>query len=125
MLFDGICALCSGSALFVVRHSRDVSVCTMQSVPGQEMLQRLGLPLDGFDTFAFYEDRRVWEKSDAVIRLARHLDWPWRIASVIRVLPRHWRDALYDRIARNRYQIFGKRDTCLIPTAEQRGRVIG
>ncbi len=97
----------------------------MQSVPGREMLQRLGLPLDGFDTFAFYEDRRVWEKSDAVIRLARHLDWPWRIASVIRVLPRRWRDALYDRIARNRYQIFGKRDTCLIPTAEQRGRFIG
>jgi hypothetical protein len=56
----------------------------------------------------------AWFKSEASIRMAEALGWPWRLAALLRVLPRDLRDRLYDTIARNRLRIFGKREVCYV-----------
>jgi predicted DCC family thiol-disulfide oxidoreductase YuxK len=53
------------------------------------------------------------------------LGWPWRAAKALLILPRPLRDWLYDRVARNRYALFGRKDSCEIPSAELRERLIG
>jgi predicted DCC family thiol-disulfide oxidoreductase YuxK len=62
---------------------------------------------------------------DSLIAVASELGWPWRAAKVLLLLPRPLRDWLYERIAKNRYAIFGRKDSCEIPSATLRARMIG
>jgi predicted DCC family thiol-disulfide oxidoreductase YuxK len=68
----------------------------------------------------FYENGTTYERSDAVLRILRRLGGPWKIAAVGRVFPAKFRDSVYRLTAQNRYRLFGKRETCRIPTAEER-----
>jgi predicted DCC family thiol-disulfide oxidoreductase YuxK len=60
----------------------------------------------------------VFEKSTGFLRMVGYLRWPWPLLKIVRIVPRPVRDWFYDRIARNRYRLFGRRETCLMPTAE-------
>ena len=64
------------------------------------------------------EDGRVYERSDAVVRIARGLSGPARAAAALRILPRPARDLLYKGVARSRYRLFGRRETCRVPTLQ-------
>jgi predicted DCC family thiol-disulfide oxidoreductase YuxK len=97
----------------------------VQSNLGQDFLRRRNLPTDLFESFYLIEDGRVYEKSTAFLRMVRHLRRPWPLLRAARVLPRPLRDWLYDRIARNRYRLFGRRDRCLMPSPELAGRFVG
>jgi predicted DCC family thiol-disulfide oxidoreductase YuxK len=63
-------------------------------------------------------------KSEAIIRIAQGLGLPWSLAAVLRVLPRTWRDRLYDVLARNRFRVFGRRDTCYLPDPRDADRFL-
>jgi predicted DCC family thiol-disulfide oxidoreductase YuxK len=120
MLFDGVCNLCSGSVQFAIARdpAAKLRFAPIQSALGQEFLRRRGLPTEVFETFYVIDNGRVFEKSAAFLRMARYLRWPWPLLRAIWIVPRPLRDWLYDRIARNRYRLFGRRETCLIPTPE-------
>jgi predicted DCC family thiol-disulfide oxidoreductase YuxK len=75
-------------------------------------------------SFLFVERGRAFDKSDGVIALARHFRWPARAIGAIAVLPRPLRDWLYDRLAKNRYAMFGRRATCMVPNAATRARFV-
>jgi len=117
MVFDGVCVLCSGAVRFVFAHERRPDFCftPVQSDLGQRVLAALGQPLDGNDSVVVIDGGRFYLKSDAVIRIAHALKAPWRWAAVLRFLPRAWRDWAYDHLARNRYDIFGRYDSCMVP----------
>jgi len=117
MVFDGVCVLCSGATRFILAHERSPDFCftPVQSGLGQRVLAALGQPLDGNDTVVVIDGGRCYLKSDAVIQLARALKAPWRWGAVLRLLPRAWRDRAYDCLARNRYNIFGRYDVCMVP----------
>ncbi|NVZ36081.1 thiol-disulfide oxidoreductase DCC family protein [Pseudomonas sp. A4002] len=117
VLFDGVCKLCNGWARFLIRHDHDqrVRLAAVQSPEGQALLAWAGLPLDQFDTLAVIRDRQYWERSEAVFEIIAQLPARWRPLLVLRAIPRFLRDWAYDRIARNRYRLFGKYDTCLLP----------
>ena len=68
-----------------------------------------------YETMILLADGAPAFKSEAVIRIAQGLVFPWSLAAILRVLPRRWCDRLYDRLARNRYRVFGRRDTCYLP----------
>jgi predicted DCC family thiol-disulfide oxidoreductase YuxK len=70
------------------------------------------------------EGDRVWVRSDAVLRVCRHLPWPWRAASVFLIVPRALRDVVYRLIARNRYRWFGRSEVCRMPTPALRARFL-
>jgi len=126
VLFDGVCNLCSGWVAFAI--ARDPAAClrfaAMQSEFGQEFLRRRGLAVDRFESFYLIDGGRLYQKSDAFLRMARYLRRPWPLFRAARVVPPPLRDWLYDRIARNRYRLFGRREACLVPAADVADRFI-
>lgn len=123
-LYDGVCVLCSGGVRYTLRHERghDIRFVAIQSHEGRELAQAHGIDPDEPDSFLFIENGRALAKSDGVLALARHLNGPVRLLLLGRALPKAWRDWLYDRVARNRYRLFGKKDTCEIPDPATRHR---
>ena len=116
VLFDGVCTLCSGSVQFLDRRAtRELWYASMQSATGQSLLLRYGLSTDDYDSFVFLEEGRLHFKSEAALRLVHYMKMPWPWLHVLGVVPRAPRDWIYDRIARNRYSLFGKRQACMVP----------
>lgn len=127
MLFDGDCVLCSGTVQFVLRHECGATIrfATTQSVVGRELAERNGISAADLDaTFVLVEGGQVWRRSDAAIRVARHLAAPWRWLAVLGLVPRSLRDLAYSAIARRRYRLFGRRETCFLPEPRQRHRFL-
>ena len=126
IVFDGVCVLCSASARFVVRHDAAgrFRLAAAQSPVGQGLYRHFGLSPTDYDTFLLVEDGRAFLKSDAALRVAGRLGLPWSLARVLRIAPRGLRDAAYDVVARNRYRIFGRRDACFLPAADQAWRFL-
>lgn len=125
-LYDGVCVLCSGSVQYALRHERDHAIrfVAIQSPEGRELARRHGIDPDAPESFLFVEDGKAWPKSDGVLALVEHLSGPARLLKLGRVLPKALRDWLYDRLARNRYRLFGRKDTCGLPDPAQRHRFV-
>lgn len=123
-LYDGVCVLCSGGVRYTLRHERDhdIRFVAIQSGEGRELARAHDIDPDEPDSFLFIEDGRALAKSDGVLALTRHLNGPARLLLLGKALPRRWRDWLYDRVARNRYRLFSKKDTCEIPAPATRHR---
>ena len=123
VLFDGVCRLCNGWAKFLIRHDRERSfrLCSVQSAEGQAILAWFGLPTDAFETMAYVEGEALFVRSDAVLRIVAQLPGAWRWLAWLRILPRALRDWCYDRIALNRYRLFGRYDSCLLPDPDHQG----
>ena len=127
VLFDGVCNLCNASVRFLAPRDRTgrLRFAPIQSSAGQAVLGQHGLPLDDWESFVFLEDGQVYQKSAAWFRLLRYLPQPWRLLGLFRLTPRPVADWFYDRVARNRYALFGRHDTCLMPTPELRSKFVG
>jgi len=126
VLFDGVCKLCSGWVRFLIRHDpqQRFRLASVQSVQGQALLAWSGLPSERFDTMAYIEDGQLLVRSDALLRIVAQLPGPWWLLALLRVLPRPVRDWCYDRIALNRYRLFGRYDSCLLPSADHERRFL-
>ena len=126
IVFDGVCVLCSGFFRFVLRHDRRArfGFATAQSPLGQALYRALDLPTDDFETNLVIVDGRVYQRLDAFAAAMRALGWPWAGLSALRWLPAALKDPAYHAIARNRYRLFGRTDTCLIPTPDLRARFL-
>lgn len=128
LFFDGVCGLCNASVDFVLRHDRhrQILFCPLQSPRASELLAPHGISIDleNLSTFVFLEEGHVYMKSDAALRVAARLGRPWALTGVFRLVPRGLRDAVYSMVATNRYRWFGRRDTCRIPTPEERERFL-
>lgn len=127
VLFDGVCRLCHAWARFLIRHDKRhrFKLATVQSAQGQAILQWYGLPTDHYDTMILLEEGRLYGQSSAFLRVMRRLPFPWPLACVSWIIPAPLRDWLYDRIALNRYRLFGRYDSCLLPDPDHHGRFLG
>jgi len=131
VLFDGVCNLCARLVRFILDHERvdvpaRIRFGALQSDGARRALAAAGVsdPASLGDSFVLIEGGRVYVRSEAAARTARYLRAPWRWASVARQLPRAVRDPLYAFVAQRRYRWFGKRESCLMPTAELRARFL-
>lgn len=132
LLFDGVCALCSGVVQFVlVRDRRRVfDFAPLQSDAARAALQRFGRDPAALDTFHIVADYggaapAHLERARAALFLMAQLGWPWKAASVLRIVPGVVLDAVYDVVARHRYRVFGRREQCFLPRPEDRDRFVG
>ena len=111
-----------------VRPEARYGVClpptTAQSPLGQALFRHYGLDTEAFETNLVLIDGRAYAKLDSVADVCRRLGGRWRLLAALRLLPRPLADWLYDRIARNRYALFGRTDSCMIPPPEWRDRFI-
>ena len=127
IVFDGVCVFCSGFVRTVVRLDRKkrFRFATAQSPLGEALFRKHGLRTDSYDTSLTLVDNEAFTQLDGFIAVMAELGWPWRAAKALLVLPRPLRDRIYDRVAKNRYALFGRKDSCEIPSAELRERLIG
>ncbi|MDH4441275.1 MAG: thiol-disulfide oxidoreductase DCC family protein [Rhizobium sp.] len=126
IVFDAECILCSANAQFVLSHdhARRFRLASMQGAVGSALYRRFGIDPANPDTMIVVEGDRMLRDSDAVLSIYAGLGWPWKVLSVFRLVPRMIRDPLYRLIARNRYRIFGKRDSCWLPSQKFRDRLL-
>ena len=126
VVFDAQCLLCSNSVHFLLRHDKQgvFRFASIQGATGGAILTKAGLSVDGLQTMLLNDEERVWAQSAALLRVAHGLGWPWRIAWLIWVIPAPLRDALYRWVARNRYRLFGRTDSCLVPPKNYAARFL-
>lgn len=126
MLFDGVCRFCSTSvrlAMALDRRGR-LRFTPLQSPYGRALAQRHGLDPANPDSFVFFDRGRARLRSDGALALAARLGPLWSLAGALRHVPAGLRDLAYDRLAANRYRLFGKSDSCMVPTPAQAARFI-
>lgn len=130
ILYDGVCGLCDRTVRFVLRRDRAgrFRFATLQSDYAAAALARHGRDAADLDSVCLMVDpdtpsERVLAKSDAILAILRDLGGIWRILASARWLPRAWRDAAYDALARRRYGWFGRFDQCPLPSPELRARL--
>jgi predicted DCC family thiol-disulfide oxidoreductase YuxK len=125
ILYDGVCVFCSRWVRFVAVRDveRRFRFTAIQSGYGTRLARAFGIDPDDPDTNAVVHGGKVFFKSDAALTVLSHLPG-WRWVRVLRLVPKPFRDALYNLVARNRYRIFGKYETCFVPDAELRARVM-
>jgi predicted DCC family thiol-disulfide oxidoreductase YuxK len=131
ILYDGVCGLCNRGVRFVLKRDRKgvFRFAALQSAASKKILARHGIEPDALDTFYVVPDfamagERVLSRSAAALYIAARLGGLWKVAAVLRILPARVRDLVYDLIARNRYRIFGRYDTCPLPDERYRDRFI-
>lgn len=126
IVFDAMCVLCSANARFVLRHDRrgHFRLASMQGEAGAALYRRFGIDPADPETLIVVEGSRALRDSDAILAIGRGLGWPWRASAVLGLVPRGLRDPLYRWVARHRYRLFGRRETCWMPTLEQRERIL-
>ena len=124
--FDGVCNLCNWAVRFIIRHDRRqvFSFASLQSNYAKEHLLHPNGQHIKLDSVVFQEDKSILIKSDAALRICMHLGGAWKFLQIFRIIPRSWRDWIYDIVANNRYRWFGKRDQCMIPTPELQSRFL-
>jgi predicted DCC family thiol-disulfide oxidoreductase YuxK len=127
ILFDGVCNLCNGFVDFVIVRDgrRRFRFASLQSAQGQALVRAAAsLPGDVPDSIVLVGTDGIFYRSTAVLRVLRGLRGAWPMLYALIVVPRPIRDVVYDWVARHRYRIFGTRDTCRVPTAEERSRFV-
>lgn len=127
IVFDGTCVLCSGFFRFVLKHDQQERFCFViaQSELGEDLYERLGLKSKDYDTNIVMRDGEVFTKLDAIAASVGVLGGVWSLARALRLLPRPVSDWFYDRIARNRFVLFGRAENCMLPSPEIQARFLG
>ena len=125
ILFDGVCIFCSRWVRFVATRDTQARFrfTTIQSPYGTRLAQAVGIDANDPDTNAVIHGGVPYMKSDGALTVLSLLPgWGWTRA--LFAVPRFIRDGVYNLIAKNRYRIFGKYDTCIVPDAGLRARVM-
>jgi len=132
ILYDGVCGLCNRLVQFLLKHDKHgrLRFASLQSDFAAKVLQRHGIDPKDLDTLHVIENyeqpgERVLQRSNAILRAGRELGGFWSAsAAAAKVIPRSLRDLIYRFVARNRYRVFGKYDTCMLPEPNQRSRFL-
>lgn len=126
ILFDGICNLCNRSVQFIIKHDKEkvYRFAAFQSKAGQKLLQQYNLPPKQYPSFLLIENNKAYTHSTAALKVAKNLSGLVKLAVVFNIIPAGIRNFVYNFVARNRYQWFGKKESCMIPTQELKARFL-
>jgi predicted DCC family thiol-disulfide oxidoreductase YuxK len=126
LLFDGVCNLCNRLIRFIVRHdpSGRFKFASLQSEAGRQLLEGSGFAGQRPDSMVYLKKDRIYWKSDAVLELLYDLGSGWKLFYVFKAVPKILRDAMYGVVARSRYKIFGRTDSCPLPEPGQSSRFL-
>jgi predicted DCC family thiol-disulfide oxidoreductase YuxK len=126
VLFDGVCNLCNGAVNFIIDRDPEghVQFAPLQSELAQTALEARGHSASDLDTMVLLTEEAVYVRSDAALRIARRLSGAWPLLSLFVWVPRPLRDAVYDWVASHRYDWFGTRASCRLPTPDLRHRFL-
>jgi len=126
ILFDGVCNLCNGFVQFVISHDKKnkFKFGSLQSDVAKKLLEPFHFPLEELKTIVLIEDGKIYLRSRAVLKITSQLNGAWKLSALLYIFPSFISDAVYNLISKYRYRIFGKRESCMIPTPEMKAKFI-
>jgi predicted DCC family thiol-disulfide oxidoreductase YuxK len=122
VFFDGICNFCNGSVDFLIRHNKrkDLRYASLQSEFAQKTLDEYGISTVDLNSVYFLKDGIVYNKSTAALKLTPYLSWYIFPFYALWMFPKKFRDFFYTLIAKKRYVLLGKRESCRLPSKEEK-----
>lgn len=124
VFFDGVCGLCNSYVDFLLPRDSEkkLQFSPLQSEAAKQYLsEQLRADLS---TVVFFDEGLIFVRSEAVLRAMSYLPWPWNSMRFFRLIPAFLRDAIYRLVAKTRYGLFGKKESCRLPTPDERERFI-
>ena len=120
IFFDGVCNLCNSSVQFVIQrdHKDSFRFAALQSDLAKEKLSAADFSTGEMNTIVLMEGDQIYVRSTAALRIARKLSGLWPLLFGFIVVPTFIRDFCYELIAKNRYRIWGRSESCIVPTTE-------
>ena len=126
VLFDGVCNYCNDKINFIIKNDKqDVfRFVALQSETGQKIINYLGID-PSIDSIILYEPGYAYFiKSEAVFRIIKHLSSAVKLLLFFNFIPTSIKNIFYDIIAKNRYNWYGKKESCMMPTEEVKRKFI-
>jgi predicted DCC family thiol-disulfide oxidoreductase YuxK len=127
ILFDGVCNLCDTAVQFVIEHDKkdQFRFVALQSELGQQILKHIGINPANIDSVILYQPGiAYYYKSAAAIEIARSLGGFLHFGTIFKLIPTGIRNQLYDYVAKNRYKWYGKKESCLVPSTENKTKFL-
>jgi predicted DCC family thiol-disulfide oxidoreductase YuxK len=127
ILFDGVCNLCNNAVTIIIKYDKKNTFlfAAIQSESGKKILDYLDVDTSKTDSIILYEPEVSYEiKSTAALNILNDFGGIWKITKLAFLLPKAFRDIIYDYIAKNRYKWFGKKDNCMLPTAALKAKFL-
>ena len=126
IIFDGVCNLCNASVKFIIKKDKKgiFKFLPLQSEKTEKVLEQFEVDVKNIDTVILIKDKKLFFKSDAALEIADSFDYPWKAFYFLTFIPKFIREGVYTFIASHRYNWFGKRKTCMIPTDEIKSRFL-
>ena len=116
VFFDGVCNLCQGSVRYLIKHDKKgvLKFASLQGNYGKDFVNET--EIQSMQSILFFDGNMLYKKSTAVLKLSRLLGGWHQMLLLGYILPRFFRDWLYNIVAKNRYRWFGKKDQCMLPS---------
>jgi len=126
ILFDGVCNFCNFWVNFVLEKDKKnvFRFAALQSEKARELSSRLNIDISNLDTFVLIVGEKFYIKSTAALMVCKKLDSYLKILFPLIILPAFFRDFVYDIIAKNRYKLFGRKESCRIPTQAEKEKFL-
>jgi predicted DCC family thiol-disulfide oxidoreductase YuxK len=126
VLFDGVCNLCNNAVDFIISRDKKnkFKVGALQEIASKNILKDYQINEGYLDSLVYIHKNQVYYKSRAALEIARNLSGFWPLIYIFIVIPSFLRNPIYDWIARNRYKWFGQKETCRLPTEEEKSKFL-
>ena len=124
VLFDDVCVLCNSFAKFIINKDKKdiIRFSALQSQTAVTFHYKLVQQIDSI--VLIYNSKKIYYKSDAVIKIFAILNYPTWFCRILEIIPKSIRDFIYDNVAKRRYKVFGKYEQCPIPPIEIRHKFL-
>lgn len=122
IFFDGVCGLCNSFVNIIYNSDRErlFRYSPLQGETARKYLKELPEHPEEW-SIVYVDELGIYRESDATLRILNRLGGSWGFLSYFRIIPKNIRDYLYRIVAKHRYRIFGKYDSCRIPNEEEKG----
>jgi predicted DCC family thiol-disulfide oxidoreductase YuxK len=126
VLFDGTCNLCDFSVNFIIKKdkSSQIKFIPSQSKAGKKIIKDLGIKTELSKTVIFLKRGEPFYRSNAALEIIKYLDSFWKYLYILKIIPAFIRNSIYDLISRKRYQWFGRKESCMIPSEDVKNRFV-
>jgi len=126
VFFDGVCNLCNGFVQFVLTHEKNQTFqfCSLQSDFAKDFFKQHQFETVHIDSVIVYKNQQFYIQSEAAFKVIEELKWPYKAFLIFKVFPKFINNFVYKNIAKYRYKIFGKSDTCWVIKPEHKQRFL-
>ena len=124
IFFDGVCNMCNSFVRLIIKldYKEQFIFCPISSKKGQKIINKFNLELKNIDSIILLKNNKITLKSEAVIEILVSLSLLFRFFLILKILPSKLLDLIYDFIAKYRYKLFGRKESCIIPDEKYKSR---